>query len=382
MRDCDGGPVFAEWIEVSDGEIELMRQRIRETDDRILKLVADRMKEAEAIGRLKRTHSVPLRDYTVEARVISHAEELCEKMGVEKQIGREIAKLLISASLSVQSSSDIKVYNGQKKRILVVGGNGKMGLWYSRFFNVQGHDVVVNDPRGGSPYKTENDLGKAALEADVVLLSTPISATSSVLSEVISTGTSALIMDGCSLKSPLIGELKRGVSLGMKIASIHPMFGPGAKTLAEQNMIVCDCGNPAAVDEATSLFSDTCLSIRRLDIDKHDELMVYVLGMTHAMNIVLFNALASSGRSSSELSEFASTTFRKQMQTTVDVAGENPLLYYEIQNLNRHREMVFHSLEQSLSELKRASFSRSSAEFVSMVERGREYFGGPGNGQA
>ena len=44
MRDCNGGPVFAEWIEVSDGEIELMRQRIRETDDRILKLVADRMK--------------------------------------------------------------------------------------------------------------------------------------------------------------------------------------------------------------------------------------------------------------------------------------------------------------------------------------------------
>ncbi len=361
---------------MSAGEIESIRQRIRAKDEQILRLVAERMKEAEAIGKLKRSNSVPLRDYTVEARVISHAEELCEQMGVDRQIGRNIAKLLISASLSVQSSSDIKVYKGEKKRILVVGGNGKMGLWYSRFFNVQGHEVTVNDTTEGSPYRFERDLTKAVRDSDVVLLSTPISITPAILSKVLSTGTDALVMDGCSLKSPLIGELKRGASAGMKVASIHPMFGPAAKTLADQNMIVCDCGNRSAADEAASLFSDTCLSIRRLDVERHDELMVYVLGMTHAMNIILFNALASSGKSSFELSGYASTTFRKQMQTTADVARESPLLYYEIQNLNRHRETVFSSLEKSLAEVKRASFSENSYDFERIVERGMEYFGG------
>lgn len=358
------------------GEIDSIRNRIRDLDEQILALIAQRLREAEEIGRLKRSSSVPLRNYTVEAQVMEHAESVCSDLGVDRQIGRDVAKMLIRASLSVQSSSEIQVYSGKKKRILVVGGCGKMGAWYCNFFNVQGHDVVVNDVHGTSPFTFERDLAGAAREADVVLLSTPISVTSSLLSAVLSTGTDALVIDGCSLKSPLLSEIRKGISSGMKVASIHPMFGPGARTLADQNLIVCDCGNSAAADEAASLFSDTCLSIPRLDVDEHDELMVYLLGMTHALNIVLFNALSGSGRSCTDLSRYASTTFMKQMQTTADVARENPLLYYEIQNMNRHRETVFSSLEASLEQVKRAAFSESSMEFVRIVENGREYFGG------
>lgn len=358
------------------GDIEAARLRIRALDEQIIGLVGQRLREAAAIGRLKRKSSVPLRNYTVEAQVIEQAESLCERMGVDRQIGKDVAKMLIRQSLSVQSASDIQVYAGKRKRILVVGGNGKMGTWYTGFFNVQGHEVTVNDTRPGSPFRFEKDLSKAAREAEVILLSTPISATPPILSTILSTGTEALVLDGCSLKSPLLPEIRRGISLGMNIASIHPMFGPDARTLADQNLIVCECGNREAADEAASLFSDTCLSISMLDIEEHDNLMVYLLGMTHAVNILLFNALASSGRSCAELSRYASTTFRKQMQTTADVARENPVLYYEIQHLNSHRERVFSSLEASLQALKHASFSDGSSEFVELVAKGREYFGG------
>lgn len=356
--------------------IDEIRERIAQLDEQILALVAERLRGAEEIGRLKRSSSVPLRNYSVEATVIGHAQDICARLGVDRQIGAEIAKMLIRASLSVQSSSSMQVYSGRSKKILVVGGNGRMGVWFSDYFNTQGHQVTVHDVHGSSPYRNADDLSSAAREAEVVLLSTPISVTSSLLSTVLDSGTNALVMDGCSLKSPIIGELKRGVAAGMKVASIHSMFGPGARTLADQNLLVCDCGDRSAAEEACSLFSDTCLSITVLDVERHDEIMAYVLGMTHAMNIALFNALSGGGRSCSDLSRFASTTFSKQMQTTADVAAENPVLYYEIQNMNRHRDNVFSSLQQSLEELRKASVSDSSHDFVEIMERGMEYFRG------
>ena len=165
----------------------------------------------------------------------------------------------------------------------------------------------------------------------------------------------------------------------MSVTSIHAMFGPGATTLADQNLVICDCGNSAAAAEASSLFSDTCLTITTLDLERHDEIMAYVLGMAHAMNIVLFSALSGGNRKCTDLSGFASTTFRKQMQTTSDVAAENPVLYYEIQNLNSHRETVFTSLMDSLDELRKASMADSSSDFVEIMQRGREYFRGYSN---
>ena len=358
-------------------EIDSIRNKIRAVDEKILALVAERLKEAEAIGRLKRDNSAPLRDYTVEAQVLEHAEDVCSRLGVDRQIGRDVAKILINAAVSVQSYSDIRVYRGTSKKIFIVGGNGKMGRWFSSFFNIQGHDVSVNDVTGDSPYRSEG-IEEGAANADVVLLSTPISVTPSLLSRVMSTGTQALVLDSCSLKSPIVSLLRRGAAEGMKVASIHPMFGPGARTLADQHLIVCDCGSAAAADEATSLFSDTCLSISRLEVESHDELMGYLLGMTHAANIMLFNALAYGGRNYAELSRFASTTFTKQMQTTFDFAVENPSLYYEIQNLNSHRERVFSLLEKSLADLRRASFSADSSDFILLMERGREFFRGYG----
>lgn len=377
MRPGADRPAPEERIQMSAiGEI---REKIALLDEQILTLVSERLKCAGDIGRLKRSSSTPLRNYTVEASVIEHARQVCAGLGVDSQLGAEIAKMLIRASLSVQSSSSIQVYGGKTKRILMVGGNGRMGVWFSNFFNTQGHEVTVHDIQGTSPFRTAQDLAEAAREAEVVLLSTPISATPSLLRTVLDSGTGALVMDGCSLKSPLLSELKRGVDAGMRVTSIHAMFGPGATTLADQNMIICDCGSRAAAEEASSLFSDTCLSITTLDVERHDEIMAYVLGMAHAMNIALFSALSAGGRKCTDLSRFASTTFRKQMQTTADVASENPVLYYEIQNLNRHRETVFSTLIDSLDELRKASMAGSSNEFVNIMERGREYFRGYSN---
>lgn len=357
-------------------EMDEIREKIRETDEQIFELIGRRLRLAREIGDVKRVLRAPLRDYTVEAQVIDRAERLCQRMGIERQTGRAIAKELIRASIFVQSSA-IPPLDGNRKRILIVGGLGKMGKWYSHFFNVQGHEVVINDVRKeDSPFRVESDLRSAASQADVVILTTPISSTAPLLSVVAEAAPDALIMDGCSLKTPLIPELRRLASSGRKVTSIHPMFGPDTVMLADQNLIVCDCGNASAVQEAIDLFRDTSVSIVRMDIERHDELMSYVLGATHALNIIMFRTLIRGGIPAEELLRCASTSFRKQMRTTVDVARENPLLYYEIQHLNRYRDRMFKYIHESLTELQSAAISEDSNKFLELMKSGSEYFGG------
>lgn len=357
--------------------VEELREKIRETDEQIFRLVGQRVALAGKIGEIKRSSGIRLRDYTVEAQVISRAEEICGSMGIERQTGRAIAKELIRAALHIQSSRDIPLYSGEKKRILIVGGLGRMGRWYSHFFSVQGHDVLINDTAPGeTPFRSVRSMEEAAAGVDVIILTTPISATPQLLQRAVDAAPHALIMDGCSLKTPLIDVLKSAAHRGVRVTSIHPLFGPDTVMLADQNLIVCNCGSSEAVEEAAGLFSDTALSIIRMEVERHDELMSFVLGSTHAINIIMFLSLVKGGIGARELIRCASTTFRKQIMTTVDVARENPSLYYEIQHLNGHRDSMFTLISESLEELKNAAVSNTPESFLEIMQQGMQYFRG------
>ena len=71
-----------------------------------------------------------------------------------------------------------------------------------------------------------------------------------------------------------------------------------------------------------------------MDLESHDRLIAYVLGLSHALNIAFFTALAESGEAAPRLATLSSTTFDAQLGVAAKVAAENPDLYFEIQTLN------------------------------------------------
>ena len=81
-----------------------------------------------------------------------------------------------------------------------------------------------------------------------------------------------------------------------------------------------------------------------MDLDEHDRLIAYVLGLSHALNIAFFTALAESGEAAPRLARMSSTTFDAQLDVATRVAGENPDLYYEIQSLNDYGEESLQAL--------------------------------------
>lgn len=352
--------------------LQFARAAIAAVDREIVRQVRKRLRLAREIGDVKRRAGIPIRDFAVEKEVLDRVSKECERLGVEPEVGQRIARLLIRAS--VQTQEELFLPESGEARILVVGGAGRMGRWLCDFLVSRGHQVEVCDP-----VKTrypDVELGRAA-DADFVILATPISKTPEILRQVIEFRPSGVVFDISSLKSPLEPSIQRARAAGVRICSIHPMFGPSAVLLSGRVVAVCDCGDKEAAKRARSLFEGTALRIAEFPVGVHDRLMAYVLGLSHLVNLVAARALTLSGAEFKELSSVASTTFRKVVATAAEVVSENPALYFEIQNLNPHSAEVASLLGKAVRELEDAAISdRADAkEFERLMLEAREYFG-------
>jgi len=63
-----------------------------------------------------------------------------------------------------------------------------------------------------------------------------------------------------------------------------------------------------------------------MGLEDHDRLIAYVLGLSHALNIAFFTALAESGEAAPKLAKMSSTTFDSQLLVSEAVAQDNPHL--------------------------------------------------------
>jgi chorismate mutase/prephenate dehydrogenase len=138
-------------------------------------------------------------------------------------------------------------------------------------------------------------------------------------------------------------------------------------------VVICDCGSRTAVNEAAELFDNEGSNIIFTTVERHDELMAYVLAFAHASNIVFFTALVESGIPFKELKKISSTTFRKCLNTCIPVSEENAPLYHEIQFLNDNTKGMWDVFEKAVKQVRKASLSEDPDDFILIMEKGKEF---------
>ena len=307
--------------------------------------------------------------------MIVAARTAASAQGVSPGLAEQLLRLLIRSSLTTQERASVRARgSGTGQRALVIGGGGRMGRWFVEFLASQGVGVEVADPAGVPEGATViSDWRKSDLRHDFIVLATPLAATDAILRDLALRRPPGVIFDIGSLKSPLRAGLLALKSHGCRITSVHPMFGPDTELLSGRHVIFVDLGPSDALERARELFAATMAEQVVMSLDDHDRLIAYVLGLSHALNIAFFTALAESGEAAPRLARLSSTTFDAQLDVASLVARDSPQLYFEIQSLNDHGAEALEALARAIERLRASVLSRDATAFTALMERGRAY---------
>jgi chorismate mutase/prephenate dehydrogenase len=167
--------------------------------------------------------------------------------------------------------------------------------------------------------------------------------------------------------------LRELAAAGVEVTSIHPMFGPDTELLSGRHVILVDLGRKEANHRVQELFGSTMAEVVEMDLEHHDRAVAYILGLSRALNIAFFTALAESGEAVPQLARLSSTTFDQQLAVASKVAEESPRLYFEIQKLNDYGTESLSALLHAVERLRSVVRSGDEGGFETLMERGRTY---------
>jgi chorismate mutase/prephenate dehydrogenase len=337
-------------------ELLELRRRLDEIDDGIIDLIAERQAIVTTVGEHKLKTGAPLRHYAREREVIDRGVQRAESLGVSGRVAREIMETLIHHSLGKQETHKLlHSEHGQGRQALVIGGLGRMGEWMSRYLDMVGYHVDVADPVAKeSPFERVHDWESVIDNYDLVVVAVPLRPSNAILHRLAELRPRGLVFDIGSLKSPMRSGLQALADAGCRVCSVHPMFGPNEIGLSGRHILFVDVGNAEALAEARALFAHTAAECVDLSLQEHDEVMAWVLGLSHLVNIAFASALAESGEAVPLLRRISSSTFNAQLKVAAQVVSENPHLYYEIQQGNAMTGQVVEHFRGVFDNLARA----------------------------
>lgn len=372
------------------GGLAAIRERLSALDRQLLEIAAERQRLSGEVARIKRATGYPTRDYARERDVLLRAADQGAGLGLPPGLADGLMRLLIRASLTTQEQAQLAAQStGTGKRALVIGGHGKLGAWFAEFLASQGYAVTVADPSHAPRHTAhahqfahqfarvdqweETCAPGTGPDHDLIVVATPLSITAEVLQALALRPPTGLVFDLGSLKTPLRAGLQALVAAGCRVTSLHPMFGPDTELLSGRHLVFIDLGHAAALAEARALFAVTMVEQRVMSLDDHDRVMAFVLGLSHAVNIAFFTALARSGETAPRLAELSSTTFDSQLDVAKRVAAEDPALYYEIQAANVYGVQSLAALAEAVEALRSSVATADLASFTALMDDGRAY---------
>lgn len=352
-----------------------LRQSLGEIDRQILALAAERQRLARLIGHTKQQAGKPTRDFVQERRVIERARNHARTLALSPDVASSLLGALIRDSLSAQEHDQVQTSAGGAGRsALVVGGAGKMGCWFARFLASQGFHVTIADPNAPvEGFPSHADWHDLPLDHEIIVIAAPLPATGEILHDLAKHPPAGTVFDIGSLKSPIRSGLRALADAGGHVTSVHPMFGPSTALLSGRHVIFVDLGDSHATQSAKALFAPTMATQMDMDLDDHDRLIAYVLGLSHALNLAFVSALANSGEHAVRLANLSSTTFDAQLDVARRVVSENPHLYFEIQALNDYGSTSLDALQGAVDQIRELVSSNDQAGFVRLMRQCQVY---------
>jgi prephenate dehydrogenase len=224
-------------------------------------------------------------------------------------------------------------------KIAVIGGAGKMGRWFTRFLLEEGYEVIISDRDQDRLKASRRELGvrtasniNAVKHADVILISIGIDSIEEVVKEIGPfVRTEQIVLDVTSIKEFPIEVMHKYLKTP-NILGTHPLFGPGARDLANQNFALTPTNERENIlaQKVQELLKSRGARVTIMSPGEHDEIMTIVLGLAHFVAIVAADTLASTGKLT-KTKAIGGSTYRVLTTLAESVISEEPELYATLQ---------------------------------------------------
>src|SRR5439155_14066374 len=219
----------------------------------------------------------------------------------------------------------------------------------------------------------EPNLQKGVQGADVIAVSVPMSASAEILRSITVLKPKGLVFDVCSLKGPVERELRAMGRSGLRIASVHPLFGPNLWPISSGNIAFIDCGNGKAVLEARELFRASGASFVDISLAHHDESMAFLLGLSQLCLLTFARCVAESPIDLAGLKSPPGTTFSRLSIAAAKLLADPPTLFRDLQALDPYSAVIPPRIREALDGWQNSTASEGS-DFLGILGQTRTDF--------
>ena len=248
-------------------------------------------------------------------------------------------------------------------KVAVIGA-GKMGVWFAKFFESKGYDVILAD-RKKAKLEAQKDLlvdlttsfEEAVQDADQILLCVSINAMEEVakaISPAIHEG--QVVMDICSIKEAPVKTMHQYLN-SATILGTHPVFGPGSNGVKHKAYVLTptNAKEQEFAEQYKKWLEQEEAHVFIMSPQKHDELMSVVLGLPHFLGLIACETLLEQVNLP-ETKKVAGTTYRMLFTLAEATALETPDLYASVQtnlaNLGEIEDLFMAKAQELLTLIK------------------------------
>ena len=351
-----------------------LRQEIDTIDKNIVELLAQRHRCVQRVVALKTAHRLPVYHPAREEDLISQRREQAIQAGMDPDHIEELYRSILRQSRVRQTVQVTRIGVRPGAKVLIVGGCGKMGQYFNRWFGGAGYEVRILDiadwPRA-KELCNGVDLALVAVSigctVDVIKKLAAFLAPNCVLADITSVKKTAMEAMLTSHQGPVIG--------------FHPLFGPTTSTMDKQVVAT----TPGRDAEACQWLVDQFISwgniVLSLDAAEHDEIMSIVQSLRHFAVFTFGEFLCRRNVNLAKTLELSSPIYRLELGMIGRLFAQDPSLYAEIILATPERKQLLQDFINSLNAHKEMIESGDKESFCNQFKKVTEWFG-PFCGQA
>jgi len=267
------------------------------------------------------------------------------------------------------SKKDTEKLRKKNKPIIgIIGGKGKMGNWFKRFFESQNLRVIISDK------KTKLSNIQLAKKADIIIISTPIKIVPKVIREIASYAKKdSLITDLASIKTKIVEEMKK---INRPTLGMHPLFGPLEENLKNQNIVFCPTKskfkNNKWIKFLKEIFEKNGAKVIEMPAERHDFEVAILQALTHFSNLSFSYFIFKKKFKPRQF--FMTPVFKLQSLVFGRILAQNPKLYADIEMENPFFKKILEEYLEEEFKLSKNIKEKNYKKFEEKFQKASFYF--------